>query len=227
MLWARVISEAVRTLAPEIVAGTYTPEETRDFADAEATTVAKVVDTEQLIRETAAKAAPPVDDVIDVEATNAGTKCTAEQRKQLRTLFDSVGANDEQITKALEKRGVKAIRYLTLAQANELIGVLSAKAAATTEIVTGESEQPSNATEARTDGPVGEVLVGEIKALLSDDLALMKRIKEYLVANGRQKIGELTHTEALHLKSCLEHETMEAFFERSLVPFDADDTPNL
>lgn len=33
MLWARVVSEAIRTLRPEIVAGIYTPEETQDFID--------------------------------------------------------------------------------------------------------------------------------------------------------------------------------------------------
>jgi hypothetical protein len=31
MLWARVISDGVRTMAPQIVAGTYTPEEVSDF----------------------------------------------------------------------------------------------------------------------------------------------------------------------------------------------------
>jgi hypothetical protein len=34
MLWARVISDGVRTLAPEVVAGIYTPEEIGDFSDA-------------------------------------------------------------------------------------------------------------------------------------------------------------------------------------------------
>ena len=34
MLWARVVSDAVRAIAPEVVAGTYTPEEAREFSDA-------------------------------------------------------------------------------------------------------------------------------------------------------------------------------------------------
>lgn len=33
MLWARVVSDAVRAVAPEVVAGIYTPEETADFSD--------------------------------------------------------------------------------------------------------------------------------------------------------------------------------------------------
>lgn len=233
MLWARVISEAVRTLAPEIVAGTYTPEETRDFVDEHAsaapTTTTWVVDAEQLIRETAAKATVATEDVVDVEATPAvdPVKCSADQRKQLRTLFDAVGANDEQIAKALEKRGVKAIRYLTSDQADELIATLTKKAATVTDNVTGESERPPDTTTAKTDGPVGEVLVGEIKTLLKDDLDLMKRIKEHLVKHGKSKISDLSHDEAVQLKSSLEQDTMETFFERSLVPFDVDDSPSL
>ncbi len=171
---------------------------------------------------------------MDVEATTKTTsddasavKCSADQRKALRSLFDAVGATDEQITKALDKRGVKAIRYLSAAQADELIGTLRDKAGRVTEIITGESKRPPDVHAADKNGPVGEVLVGEIKTLLADDLDLMKRIKEHLVANGKQKIADLTHDEALHLKDCLERETLEAFFERSLVPFDVDDTPNL
>lgn len=233
MLWARVISEAVRTLAPEIVSGTYTPEETHDFVE-EAAPATTVVNAEQFIRETAAKAnTTPVDDVVDVEAIQTATsdptvaKCSADQRKQLRTLFDAVGATEEQVAKALEKRGVKAIRYLSVSQADELIGVLRDKAGQATEIITGESARPPDVHAAANDGPVGEVLVNEIKALLADDLDLMRRIKEYLVANGKQKVADLTHDQALFLKDCLERETVEAFFERSLVPFDADDTPSL
>jgi hypothetical protein len=129
MLWARVISEAVRTLAPEIVAGTYTPEETSDFVEEiTATATTKVVDVEKLMEATAAKAEPTktyvaVDaETIDVEATPVAEptetgKSTTAQRKQLRTLFDAVGCTKDQIDKALEKRGVKAIRYLTIEQA--------------------------------------------------------------------------------------------------------------
>lgn len=229
MLWARVISEAVRTVAPEIVAGTYTPEETRDFAE-EATTTTKVVDVVELMEKTAVKA-EAVPDVVDVETTpKTSDKCSPEQRKQLRTLFDVLGASDEQITKALEKRSVKAIRYLTVDQANELIDALTAKAQQTAEIVTGESQQPPDATSAKTDGPVGEVLVTEIKTLLADNLPLMKEIKEHLVKYGLQKISDLSHDQAMALKNSLETDTIKLFFAQSLVPFDpsppADDIPH-
>jgi hypothetical protein len=40
MLWARLVSRAIRQLCPEAVAGTYTPEEVSDFDDRPATTAA-------------------------------------------------------------------------------------------------------------------------------------------------------------------------------------------
>lgn len=226
MLWARVISEAVRTVAPEIVAGTYTPEEAVDFTE-EPVAASKVVDVEQLLQETAAKTTP----VADVETTPVAEepkveKCTADQRKKLKTLFDAVGASDEQIAKALAKRDLKAIHYLTISQAAELIDTLAAKAEKAVENVTGESQQPPDATVATTNGPVGEVLVSEIKALLKDDLDLMKRIKEHLVKHGKQKISDLTHDEAVSLKTALEVQNIETFFARELVPFDVHDSPS-
>lgn len=242
MLWARVISEAVRTVAPEIVAGTYTPEETHDFIE-DATTQTKVVDVEQLMQETAAKtsATAVVDDVVDVEATpkdetKQPEKCSAEQRKQLKTLFDAVGASDEQIAKALEKRGVKAIRYLTVDQATEMIETLKTKAGQAVAAMTdGDSQQPNTATSAHNSGPVGQVLIDEIKALLSnhvddngrsDAAELGKRIKEHLVKHGKKKIADLSHDEAIALKNSLETRTMELFFDSELVPFDQDDSPS-
>jgi hypothetical protein len=47
----------------------------------------------------------------------------------------------------------------------------------------------------------------------------MKRIKQHLVANGCQKVSDLSHHDAVALKADLEGDTIERFFERSLVPF--------
>ncbi|KKK95680.1 hypothetical protein LCGC14_2670360, partial [marine sediment metagenome] len=41
MLWARVVSDGVRVMAPDVVAGTYTPEEQEDIVD----TTAQVIET--------------------------------------------------------------------------------------------------------------------------------------------------------------------------------------
>lgn len=52
MLWARVISDGVRTMCPEIVAGTYTPEEVQDFESIKTVTTQPILKTE-------AKTEPP------------------------------------------------------------------------------------------------------------------------------------------------------------------------
>ena len=172
MLWARVISEAVRTVAPEIVAGTYTPEETHDFAEEapqrrswsrtahaddgrEGGTGADVVDAQFV--------------VVQIPNRSTAAKCTAEQRTQLKSLFDACGAQKEQIDKAMEKRGVKAMRYLTSDQANELIDALTARAPKAVETV-GESRLPDDTRTSDVTAPVGSTLVDDIKTLLKDDL---------------------------------------------------------
>ena len=224
MLWARVISEAVRTVAPEIVSGIYTPEETSDFA----------VDVVQLMEATAAKAEPKAEaigEVVDAEFIVVPdsepvkpVSCSAEQRKQLKTLFDAVGATKDQIDKALEKRGVKLLRNLTADQANELVDSLTDRAQKAAEATTGESRLPDDTRASDVTAPAGSVLVDEIKALLKDDLPLMKRVKEHLVANGKQKVQDLSHEEALRLRDALTANTIENFFDASLAPpFDVDE----
>jgi hypothetical protein len=232
MLWARVISEAVRTVAPEIVSGIYTPEETSDFVDESITVVAKPVDVVQLMQATAAKVDEKIGEVVDAEFEVVDDKpakpktCTAEQRTQIKSLFDAVGATEEQIKAAIAKRGVASMRYLTPEQANELIDGLTKKAQQAAEKVTGESKVPDDTRSSHTAAAVGGELVDQIKAMLKDDIPLMKRIKEHLVTNGKSKIADLSHEEALALKKDLEMETIENFFQRSLVPFEVDQPPS-
>jgi len=231
MLWARVISEAVRTVAPEIVSGIYTPEETSDFVE-EAPTP-KSVDVVQLMAATAAKVGPkaePVGEVVDAEfvvvpdATTAEpAKCTAEQRKQLKTLFDACSATKEQIDKALEKRGCKLLRNLTADQATELIDSLTARVQKLAEATTGDSRLPDDTRTSDVTAPAGATLVGEIKSLLKDDLELMKRVKAFLVDHQLSKVSDLAHEDALRLKESLISNTIEHFFEASLsAPFEVD-----
>ena len=123
----------------------------------------------------------------------------------------------------MEKRGVKAMRYLTSDQANELIDALTARAQkAATETVGESTPTGRHADVRRYVRPWDPHSWTRSKTLLKDDLALMKRIKEHLVANGKAKVSDLSHEEALFLKGCLENDTIENFFQRSLVPFDED-----
>ena len=64
MLWARVVSDAVRAVAPEIVAGVYTPEEVQDFDNKAPARPAIFVSSAPAAP--AATAEPPAD-IIDAE----------------------------------------------------------------------------------------------------------------------------------------------------------------
>ena len=55
MLWARCVSDAVRTVCPLANKGTYTPEEVRDFTDSPTITVETIVDPEVLKPKSKAK----------------------------------------------------------------------------------------------------------------------------------------------------------------------------
>lgn len=73
MLWARVVSDGVRTMAPEVVAGSYTPEEVVDFTDSNvklpADTPVDAEFTKQQIIEAAVQQLPPeVQQTVDRQA---------------------------------------------------------------------------------------------------------------------------------------------------------------
>jgi len=227
MLWARVISEAVRTIAPEIIAGVYTPEEAGDFDD---TTDAKPksVDVEQLMQQTAKQTTgedEPIDAEYEVteetkqdaaqhtnqEANADGKESTAEQRQQLRELFDKVGANDEQIAKALERRGVKAFRQLSRDQADEMIKALTERIAPA-----GESRLPDDAMSSHITGPVDQSTIDQIKALMVGDVPIIERVQKHLQDNGKAKLAELSQVDGEALLEALSSRAFDAFFERSL-----------
>jgi len=159
MLWARVISDGVRTLMPEIVAGIYTPEEVQDIVDVEFTTASNgapkktaaealaenakraAVEVEQ---PTAAEAAT-VNDAIDAEFDVIGAEDIADQPatdeapwgdmasnaqiELIREMYTKCGITHEQQEKALKKRGINSLKLLAKEDAAEIISKLQAVAA--------------------------------------------------------------------------------------------------
>lgn len=79
MLWARMVSRAVRRLCPEIVAGLYTPEEAADFGDRPERAPGAALDQDEAVRR--AKAVVPEVEPATVDAPTAepgdATKCPA------------------------------------------------------------------------------------------------------------------------------------------------------
>ena len=82
MLWARLISDSIRALCPEIVAGVYTPEEVMDFTESAPVKEEKVVNPNDVKIDAPAKpkAAPvptPVQDAVKAAEVTVDVKADA------------------------------------------------------------------------------------------------------------------------------------------------------
>lgn len=210
MLWARVISEGVRTLRPGIVAGCYAPEEIQDFSDRREFTV-----NQQGHYEPAAE--PTIITVDEAEIQTPG-QSTLEQRNEIKELFSALNASENDIHAILQKRGAQAFHQLTEESAADLIEKLRSR-------LGGHSEVPETATSVDLAGPVDGATVEHIKRLMAGDPELVGTVKSHLHKNGKQKLADLTLADAELLKNCLEAKSMEAFFAKSLEggspPFEA------
>lgn len=212
MLWARVISEAVRTLRPGIVAGVYTPEEIDGFEVEHKPANGQPVDVEQLTKERATKSEANSDEPIDATfevVETAADESTAEQREEIKQLLESLNASNDALEGILAKRGVKALRQLSKVQATELLAGLREKLA-------GKSKLPEQTREARTDGPVDDFTIDRIRELMVGEPEIVKQVKAHLVKHGVHVLANLTAADAELLQNCLESRQMETFFGRVL-----------
>ena len=240
MLWARVCSEAVRTLCPEIVAGVYTPEEVHDYNGDGAERVQQPVDVEQLLKQRAEQAEAAAqreaesaseggtDGVVDAAFEVVETpvpeqqeqqqppegNSTPQQRDELRKLFGALNAPDEVVKAALERRGVTAFRYLTKEQADELIKALQEKLAGKSQL----KDEPGSTV--HDSGPVMQVTVDEIKSLLAEQPAIIQKVKDWLTANNVARIADLDQQTADKLLEALKIKTIEQFFNQHVLKLD-------
>jgi hypothetical protein len=242
MLWARVISDGVRAMAPQVCAGKYTPEDfgariegdgtpTTDGAmvvDGE-TVTSYVVETPQsptVVKPTAGTM-PAGKDPAGTEAGQAAAdstpgadiagKCTAAQRRRITDLFEQIGLTLEQRSTVLTKRGVIALRSLTFEQADKLLYNLELKAL---EVLAGQSRQPADVHEARVAGPASQGQVDEIKrellpTLVQSNPDLYAKLIAKMKAAGL-KFSDLSFEDARRLIEQIKLRNLEAFFAASL-----------
>ena len=102
MMWARVVSDGIRTIKPEIVAGVYTPEEVQDFDDTPAARKA-----------TAKKAA---DDVVDAEfekspvpADEGLTPARVQEANEVAAVVEATASSAEQAPFETDSKPVEAV----------------------------------------------------------------------------------------------------------------------
>lgn len=224
-MWCRVISDGVRVVAPELVTGVYTGEETADYtgfdlpveAASKLVLESKALELNRQANESleAMNSVEQVEDA-EVEHVEPVKLASAEQVKAIDVMFKVLGMSEAVVAASLAKRGVDALAKLPADVAAEFLKALEerhAKVAASNPTEAGE-------TSVDTKGPITQELleqvVAKFKAAAQRDSKLVERVKEKLQANGL-KLGDLTYLQGAVLKRALEGEEVEKFFEMPLV----------
>lgn len=233
MLWARVVSDGVRTMNPGVVSGTYTPEEVLDFNEnagkpAPASTnghTDEIVDAEIVeapeAGKPAAEEAPfdvpaePAKPIAQVDSTNGATSgmCTADQSNKVKELFGLLEVSPEKRTEILAKRKAATVCNLTADQADELIAALQKKldvrnAGGQLAATQAESSKPG-----MTDAEIVERIKTLAKQVEQTHPGTTKAIREKVTASGAEKLADLRREDLLSLLSALKDpDKMAAYF---------------
>jgi hypothetical protein len=237
MLAARVVSDAIRAIMPEVNEGRYTPEEfdgddwgpTSETAEVKVEAAAvqpetqappavvdqgEVIDAEFQVVEPAAVASVEQPAEVVTEPAKADSLLLAKLAQLSVVLLDRGAITQANFSKALAKRGAKKFDELTQADAESLYANL---------VKLAEQQPASNATtSAPADGPCDAALVAQIKGLAAEADKMKKgssaRVKEWVRARGAEKLSELRMSQARELCSLLTLENLETFFADSLEP---------
>lgn len=149
MLWARVVSDGVRVMCPEVVAGTYTPEEIADFDQPRTSKQAAVVEAEviqagpavaQGVQTLSAPASP--------NAMSANSPCRTDQTNEIWRLWSYEAGGLNRTATALgdlfKSQGKNTFEDLTVADADSLIARLKTLVteAQGTQLFTPAATQP-------------------------------------------------------------------------------------
>jgi hypothetical protein len=151
MMWARVISRGVRRMMPEIVAGTYTPEEMEDIPQKEVKpkvsdedfkaaqerlkkqkpddlVVDQVVSAEVTTNEPEAPAKPPAEEPRN-EVEEAFESITPTQIDRIKNLYETIPVPADKQAAALERRKIKSLDEIGHEDAKDMIARLEGLAA--------------------------------------------------------------------------------------------------
>jgi hypothetical protein len=205
MLWARAISEGVRSICPQAAEG-YAPEEFDQFADEPNENDADaVVDAAYEVKPSPAE--PLTQD--PVLAAVRDQHC-----ERVEVLFRELGLSDDQQSAVLNKRGVSAVRQLSDNKLAELLKNLEAKRAT----IDGEtSHVPESAMSISVAGPCTQVQIDAIKAALVQwnqyEPGVAAKFKTKMESIGKPKLADLTVREADAVQAAVDRKNMEAFFD--------------
>lgn len=218
MLWARLVSDSVGTIAPECKGGYYTPEETQDIIDGECMTVpasagALPAPGGSVATSSSSQAAAAI--TTESSATQqVDVMISQEQQAQLTTLFAVLGITSEQVQASLATRKVSRLEELTAVQATEIIDKLNAMKAAKLPSTVGNAS-------VQTSGPITQELATRIQeaikvsAQIDGGAAINEAIFAHLQKHGLL-IHQLTLAEGELLLTAINQRQVGLFLEHSL-----------
>ena len=220
-LWCRVVSDGVRVVAPELVTGSYTPQETSDYTGL-------AVQNVELVAQTHGTFVQPQDVVEDAVVEKQETQqpaarpepakpqmISAEQAKEIEQYFALLGMSQSVIDGCLAKRDATLMAELTKAAADDLLSGLKARYAK----LAAQNPTEAGAMSQDAEGPISQELVDKIvakfKEVAQSDMAVVKSLREKLLADG-VKMTDLTHNQGRVLLEALDTKQIKTFFELQL-----------
>ncbi len=213
MLWARLVSDSVRTIAPEVTGGYYTPEEMEDIIDGESRTIsvnagslpALGVTTTATTEPTQVATQPAAQSTVNAQVD---VMITAEQQLEVTNLITMLGLTQQQVDASLAARNVKTLAELTAVQGTEIINKL-------------RSLLPSNGTTVQTTGPITQELEAKIQeaikvcAQIEGGMAITEAVQTHLQKHGLG-IHQLTYSEGQQLLAAVEQRQVRLFLDVAL-----------
>ena len=203
MLWARVVSDGVRAMCPEVNTGVYTPEEVNDFNDDldRADSPATVIDSS--VTASADGPGEVIEEAVFKPIDPNGERASAQQIKALMTLFKELEMDSLVQLKAFQSVGSMGMADLDPVGANKLIAKLAplvkqSEATGISDEAPGASNEPATGIVEACTSEQAEKLKSLIQSLAQTDngVAAVQQIKAHMDKSGLAKFTELSTTEA-------------------------------
>lgn len=219
MMAARVVSDGIRAMMPEVNEGRYTPEEFDAEDWGEATTTATAAATVQPVAQTVAASvvepvatsAPVVEPVQDAEPM-ASREIVAKIEAISVNLVERGAVKSSMIPDLLARRKIESLADLTQADAEEIYGKLEAKAN-TLPVSDSTTSEP-------VDSVIGEAEVLELRTLIGElnqrEPKTAAAVKSWLQSKGLETLKQLRRSQYRELRAKTAVENLEAFISASL-----------
>jgi hypothetical protein len=237
-LWARVVSDSVRVIAPDLVSGSYTPEEVADFSgivSKESSDILTIRDFGNAtlspgeFRQLSDKKNETTTEIPSPGSPYPTAMAVESQLENVSYLVKQLSIPQDALAKIYEKRGVVSAADMTQLQAGEFIEFLRQKleekqaalnaakqSAPTTADDSSSTHEPI--TQVRLEGPVTPDLEARVRDKIKEvaqsngqGKEFTDKIKLKLDASG-MKLKDLTYRDADKLLACLTNMQIEEFF---------------